>query len=262
MRNLPKISVVVPSFNKVKYIEVTFRSIVDQNYPNLEVIVQDGGSIDGTVEIIKKYAAKYPGIINWESKKDKGQLDAINKSLEKATGDILAYINADDIYKRGALVKVGEYFAKHRKALWLAGQADVIDNNSKRISGLVTRYKNYLLRVNSYQLLLVVNYLMQPSVFLSKKAYKRFGPFTGTKTAVMEYDLWLKTGKKEMPAVINSYLSSFRMTGNNISSVSFKKTLREDDKIVEHYTSNPVLLLLHYLHNIGRVIWLFFMDNQ
>ncbi|MCJ7805550.1 glycosyltransferase [Patescibacteria group bacterium] len=262
MRSLPKISVIVPSFNKVKYIEATLQSIADQKYPNLEVIVQDGGSTDGTVEIIKKYAAKYPRIIGWESKKDKGQVDAINNGLKKATGAILAYINADDVYKKGALIKVGEYFANHPKTLWLAGRGDMIDSKGKKISPLVTKYKNYLLTINHYPSLLIVNYLMQPSVFLSSKAYKKYGPFTGTKTAVMEYDLWLKLGRVQMPAILKSNLSSFRISEGSISSSSFKKTLKEDEEIVEKYTDNPVLLLLHYLHNIGRVVAIFLLNNQ
>jgi len=260
MKNLPKISIVVPSFNKVKYINETLRSIVMQRYPNLEVIVQDGGSTDGTVEIINKYASKYPKIFSWESKKDKGQLDAINGGFKKATGNILAFINADDVYKAGALIKVGEYFAKNLKTLWLAGRGDVINSKGKEISTLVTKYKNYLLTINHYPSLLIVNYLMQPSVFLSRKAYKRFGPFTGTKTSVMEYDLWLKIGKKKMPAILKATLSGFRISEGSISTALFKQTLKEDEKIIGKYTDNPIIIMLHYLHNVGRIVFLYLLE--
>jgi len=253
MKKLPKISIVIPSYNKTEYIKETLESIVSQNYPNLEVIIQDGGSTDGTLEIIKKYAKKYP-YLAWESKKDKGQTDAINKGLKKATGEILAFINADDVYLLGTLNKVREYFAKHTDTIWLAGKGKVIDKDGKEISKLVTSYKNFLLAINHYSLLMVVNYLMQPSVFLSRKAYLKYGPFTGTKTSVMEYDLWLRLGRVKMPNVIKKCLSGFRMSGENISSKLFKETLKADDKIVEKYTDNPVILVLHYLHNIARVI--------
>jgi len=94
---------------------------------------------------------------------------------------------------------------------------------------------------------------MQPSVFLSRKTYRKYGPFRGSKH-VMEYDLWLKIGKKQMPKVLGSYLSSFRITKGTISTTSYKKVLREDEVIAAKYTDNPVLLVLHYLHNLGRVI--------
>ena len=253
MKYLPKISIIIPSFNKARFIGETLLSIFSQDYTNLEVIVQDGGSTDGTLDIIKRYAKKYPKIISWESKMDKGQVDAINKGFKKAAGEVLAYINADDIYKKGALLTVGKYFSKNPDTLWLAGRGDVIDENSREISRLVTNYKNFLLSINHYPLLLVVNYLMQSSVFVSRRAYKKYGPFAGTKIGVMEYDLWLKLGRVQMPAIIDRYLSSFRMSGENISSTLFKETLKEDDKIVGKHTDNPVILGLHYLHNIGRV---------
>ena len=256
MKSLPEISIIIPSFNKVRFIESTLQSIVDQKYPNLEVIIQDGGSTDGSLEIIKRFANSYPKIICWESKKDKGQTDAINSGLKKATGEVVTYLNADDVYKKGALLTVGKFFAKYPKTLWLVGKGEMVDEKGREISSWATDYKNFLLAINHYSLLMVVNYLMQPSVFLSKLAYKKYGPFVGTKIGVMEYDFWLKIGKVQMPKVIDKYFSSFRMSGENISSTLFKETLKEDDKIVEKYTDNPVILGLHCLHNIARIlIW-------
>src|SRR3989304_8129508 len=127
MSTLPKISIVIPSFNKKDYIGFTLQSIIDQEYPNLEVIVRDGGSTDGTLEIIKKYAKKYPKVISWEVKKNEGQLGAINQGLTTATGDILTFLNADDVYQDAALRTVGEYFAKAPGTLWLAGKGHTID---------------------------------------------------------------------------------------------------------------------------------------
>src|SRR3990167_10909805 len=100
----PKISVIIPSLNKAKFISQTLKSIFDQGCSGLEVIIQDGESSDGTLEIIKKFAGRYP--VKWESKEDKGQLDAINKGLSKATGEILTYINADDFYEEGVFKAV------------------------------------------------------------------------------------------------------------------------------------------------------------
>lgn len=254
MKKLPKISIVIPSFNKVCFIEETLLSILSQNYPNLEVIIQDGGSTDGTIEIIKKYAKKYPETISWESKRDKGQVDAINKGMAKATGDVVAYINADDIYQKGALLEVGKYFAGHPDTLWVAGRGRVIDESGREIAKFITWYKNLFLFLNLYSLLLIFNYLTQPSVFLSRRAYQKFGPFTGTKTGVMEYGFWLKLGKNQMPKIIDKTLSSFRIYKGSLSTKEFKKILLADEKIAEKYSQNPFLLFIHHLHNLGRVL--------
>src|SRR4030042_2105147 len=254
MEHLPKISIVIPSYKKTEYIAKPLQSIIPQKYPRLEVIIQDGGSTDATVAAIGKYAKRYPKIIRWESKRDNGQTDAINKGLKKATGEVLAYLNADDIYCEGALKRVGEYFVKHPQTLWLAGRGKVIDSKGKTISSWVSEYKNFLLSKNRYWVLLMVNYLMQPSVFLSRRASDKYAPFSGTKTSVMEYDLWLKLGRVQMPKRVNKCLSGFRMSGDNISSTAFRETLRADDKIGEKYTDNPVILALHYLHNIARTL--------
>lgn len=262
MKKLPKISIVIPSYNKINYIGETLESIVSQKYPNLEVIIQDGGSTDGSLEVIREYVRKHPKLISWVSKKDKGQVDAINKGLKKATGDILTFINADDVYEKNALLEVGEYFLTNPNTLWLVGKGGVIDENGKEITSWVTAYKNWLLKINSYKFLLAVNYLVQPSVFLSKEVYEKYGPFTGTRKFVMEYEFWLKIGRVSMPKVLDKSLSYFRLSGENISSTSFKNTLKKDFEIVRKFTDNSLILVIHKLHNIGRVITIFLMNND
>jgi glycosyltransferase involved in cell wall biosynthesis len=251
MTSLPKISIVIPSFNKGKFISKTLESIFSQKYPNLEVIVKDGGSKDGTVDILKSYSKKFKSLM-WVSESDKGQLDAINKGMDQASGDILTYINADDYYEDDSLIKVGKCFQNNSKISWVAGKGRVIDGEDNEISRAITTYKNLLLGINKYPLLLMVNYLMQPSVFLSRSTYKKHGPFTGTKKYVMEYDLWLKIGKDKMPEVLGEYLSNFRLTVGTISTTSYKLVLASDLEIVENYTNNKLLLFLHKLNNLGR----------
>lgn len=254
MKPFPKISIVIPSYNKAKYIRRTLSSIFSQNYPNFEVIIQDGGSTDGTTEIIREFAKKYPRNIKWVSKKDKGQVDAINKGLKKAGGDIVTYINADDVYEGETLLTVGEYIRKNPNTLWLAGKGKAINTEGKEISKWVTCYKNFLLTANHYSLLLIVNYLMQPSVFVSRSAYEKYGPFSGFGGVVMEYDLWLKLGKIEMPKILSDRLSGFRLTVGSVSTTQYKSVLKRDLEIVRKYTANQILLLLHRFHNLGRVL--------
>lgn len=248
----PKISIVVPSYNKVKYIEQTLKSIFSQNYENIEVIIQDGGSTDGSLQIIKKFAKEYPVV--WESKKDKGQLDAVNKGMRKATGQILTFINADDCYKPGALSVVSKTFTSSPDSLWFAGKGIVVNENGREIAKAVTWYKNLLLSLNSKFFLLVTNYLIQPSIFFTKSAYKKYGPFTGTSDFITEYNFWLKLGHVSMPTVINKDISKFRIEPNTKTKRMFKKLLFEDMRIVKRYTKNPIILILHELNNMGRVL--------
>ncbi len=113
---LPKISIVTVSYNSAMFIERTIQSVVSQNYPALEYIIIDGGSTDGTQDIIRKYADK---ISYWTSEKDKGQYDAINKGFAKTTGDILAFLNADDVYLPWTLQTVSSIFTSLKDVNWL-----------------------------------------------------------------------------------------------------------------------------------------------
>jgi carbamoyltransferase len=114
----PKISIVTPSFNQGQFIEETIRSVLDQNYPDLEYLVIDGGSTDQTIDIIRKYETQ---LSHWESEKDRGQVHAINKGLTRATGDIFAFVNSDDIYLPGTFATVAKYFDEHPSAEWICG---------------------------------------------------------------------------------------------------------------------------------------------
>lgn len=251
---LPKISIVIPSYNKKNYIGETLQSIVDQKYSNLEVLIQDGGSTDGTLDIIKEYAKKHPKIFYWESKKDKGQVDAINKGLKNATGDIITYLNSDDVYEDDTLEYIGNHFLSKPKTKWLVGKGRVIDEKGNEIFKLVSFYKNTLLLINNYSLLLIVNYIYQPSVFFRKSVYKKHKPFKGVGGIVMEYEMWLKLGKEGVPVVSNKYFSKFRLTKEGFSSTQYKEILGRDLEVVKRFTGNPLILLIHRVNNLGRII--------
>ena len=125
----PKISIITPSFNQVQYLETTIRSVLLQGYPNLEYIVIDGGSSDGSLEIIQKYA---PWLAHWVSEPDRGQSHALNKGFEHATGEWVAWINSDDIYLPGAFFKVGNAVAE-QECDWLIGKTVMTDGQLRKI---------------------------------------------------------------------------------------------------------------------------------
>jgi len=166
--NLPKISIVTPSFNQGQYIEETILSIVNQNYPNLEYIIIDGGSTDNTVEIIKKYEKH---LAYWVSEKDKGQSEAINKGFRKATGDIVCWINSDDFFMPGSLLKVGERFAKDNSLDLLNGHCLLIDEHSNILSN------HFILKQKKWYAESLINggvYILNKTSFLNAELPGKF----------------------------------------------------------------------------------------
>src|SRR5579872_1323282 len=118
-----KISIITPSFNQSNFIEQTILSVLNQNYPNLEYFIIDGGSSDNTLNILKKYDKH----IKWISEKDKGQANAINKGLTMATGEIITYLNSDDTYENKSLFIINDYFLAHKSCKWLCGTYKIVD---------------------------------------------------------------------------------------------------------------------------------------
>lgn len=114
----PSISIITPTLNQGRYLEETILSVLAQNYEHLEYIIIDGGSSDNTISVLSKYAHR---LSYWETQIDRGQSHAINKGIKRATGDIIAFINSDDVYLPGALAAVGRHFARHPRCEWLCG---------------------------------------------------------------------------------------------------------------------------------------------
>jgi glycosyltransferase involved in cell wall biosynthesis len=165
----PRITIVTPSFNQADYLEATIKSVLDQNYPSLEYIVVDGGSTDGSVDIIKRYESH---LAYWVSEPDNGQTDAINKGFARATGDLLGWLNSDDLYEPGALYRIAAHFQVHPACRLVYGQGDYCDERGWRTTpcAYVQPYDPRLLRS--------VDYILQPASFWQRELWQEVGPLS------------------------------------------------------------------------------------
>lgn len=240
----PRISVITPSFNQAQFVEQTIRSVLDQGYPNLEYIVVDGGSRDNTLEILKKYSNK----IRWISEPDKGQSDAINKGLALATGDIVAYLNSDDLLLPQCLFRVAQYFSDFPTTQWVTGFCKIIDHRGRETRRIITVYKNFLLSHYHFNTLLIVNYISQMSTFWRKDALGAGGQFSLHQHYVMDYDYWLRLGRRSRPGIIRQYLSCFRMYPGSKSIYGFMKQFDQSYELTKRNTTNPAIRFLAFTH--------------
>jgi glycosyltransferase involved in cell wall biosynthesis len=196
-----KISVIVPSFNQAHYLKATLDSIAAQNYANLEVRIYDGGSSDGSVKVLRKHAAKFW----WISEKDDGQAAAINRGLIESSGEVLAFLNSDDVYLPGALSLVANYFQRHPDCFVLYGDAYHLNADGSVMEPYYTEDWNY-------PRLQEICYLCQPAVFWRREVVQRFGLLDESLHFALDYDYWLRIGKKvPFHYLKNSYLAGSRL---------------------------------------------------
>lgn len=191
--NWPKLSIVVPSYNQAAYLEQTLRSILLQNYPNLELTVIDGGSNDGSVEIIKKYSQ---WISFWRSEKDRGQGHAINLGFSLASGSLYAWINSDDYYLKGTFLKVIENLGKNRSDFIYGYVLDFIVKDN------IFNPLNRLLPVRDYFIRLPT--LAQPACFWRSKIHQ---PIWEELHCSLDYELWLRMVKGNKKSLIKEALA-------------------------------------------------------
>ncbi|MGN7613609.1 glycosyltransferase family 2 protein [Magnetococcales bacterium HHB-1] len=184
MARLPKISIVTPSYNQAAFIEKTLCSVLEQDYPDLEYIVMDGGSTDGSVEIIEKYADR---LAYWISEKDRGQSHAINKGWQRATGEIFAYLNTDDTLLPGALKRIGEAFLAHPEAVCCFGDCDVLSSEQYLYTA-----KTHATGFRRLAMFGQVRYLQQPASFFRGETVRQIGYVNESLHLAMDYDLFLR----------------------------------------------------------------------
>jgi glycosyltransferase involved in cell wall biosynthesis len=177
------ISIVTPSFNQAPYLEATIRSVLEQDDAQIEYIVVDGGSKDGSREILERYSSR---LAWWVSEPDHGQTEAINKGFARATGDVLAWLNSDDTYNPGALHQAIEALSQHPQAAMVYGDANYIDETGKIIGRFPAAQTDYARLRQGYV------HIPQQSSFWRAEYWRKVGPLDPSFYFAMDYDLWVR----------------------------------------------------------------------
>jgi glycosyltransferase involved in cell wall biosynthesis len=207
-----RISIVTPSFNQGNFIERTFRSVLLQNYPALEYIVMDGGSTDRTCDVISKYRNRFAYVV---SEKDKGQADAIARGLARTSGDIMAYLNSDDVLAPGALRFVNEFFRAHPSIDAIYSHRMAIDENDRVLwYWILPTHLNYFMRRWAY--------IPQETCFWRRRLYEKAGNIDGSYRFAMDYDLFVRYMKIGKFCRINRFLAAFRVHGESKTSMQLE----------------------------------------
>lgn len=210
--NLPKITIVTVTYNSEKYLEETIKSVIQQNYPNLEYIIIDGASTDETINIIKKYE-KY--LTYWISEPDGGMYEALQKGFDKSTGDIMSWINSDDMYHPNAFLSVAEIFTNLQKVEWLTGANTNFDEKGRTI---VTRpsYKH-----NKYsQFLYMAQHIQQESTFWKRSLWEKAGSMLDTSLRYAgDFELWLRFNQHSQVYITNALIGGFRFRKNQLTEL-------------------------------------------
>lgn len=221
---LPLVSIVTPSFNQARFLETTIRSVLSLNYPQLEYIIVDGGSTDGSLDIIKKYSGK---LAWWVSEKDKGQTDAINKGFAHAKGDILAWLNSDDTYLPDAVGSAVKFFQEEPQLGLVYGDTNFINETGRVVGKFHAAQTSLRLLRQGYV------HLPQQAAFFRGSLWRSVGPLDPTFYFAMDYDLWVRIAARAQLKYVPQVWANFRLH-------SAGKTMAADDRCW------PEMLRVHY----------------
>jgi glycosyltransferase involved in cell wall biosynthesis len=193
--NWPLISIITPSYNQGPYIEQTILSVLNQNYPNIEYLVVDGGSTDETLDILRRYEDR----LTWVSEPDRGQAHALNKGFRRARGEIFGWLNSDDTYEPRAIRTVVEFFRRCPEVAMVYSDGNLIDENGHVTARVVVQ--DFV-----WEDLLFSTYMPQPTVFFRREVVERIGPFDENLHILMDHDFWIRTGAQfriqRLPAIL------------------------------------------------------------
>lgn len=210
----PLVSIVTPSYNQAGYLEETIKSVLSQDYPDIEYIIVDGGSTDGSLEIIQRYSDQ---LAWWVSEADQGQADAINKGFLHASGEVYAWLNSDDTYLPGAIKSAISYLSIHPEVAMVYADANLVDDRGNILGRFPAQ------QTNLKRMLRGSVHIPQQTTFYKADIWKEVGGLDPSFYFAMDYDLWVRIAKITAPVYINQLWANFRLHGSG-------KTIVSDDR--------------------------------
>jgi glycosyltransferase involved in cell wall biosynthesis len=246
LRSYPRISVVTPSYNQGQFIEETIRSVLEPVYPNLDFSVFDGGSTDGTVDVLKKYDAQ---LSFWRSQRDGGQAAAINEGFRRASGDILCWLNSDDLHIERTLWTVADLLGSCLdRPVILYGACEMFnDQTQEKEIRSATPF--------SQELLETTDFLDQPSVFWTRKAWEMVGPLDERLRYAFDWEWFLRAGKVCRFTATDALLSRYRIHKAHKTGTGGKKRWIELLTVVRRHSSPVVISHYEFLMETNSARW-------
>ena len=221
-------AIVTPSYNTGAYVGAAVRSVLEQDWPALDYVVMDGGSTDGTVDVLKSFGPR----LNWVSERDRGQSDAINRGFARTRGDVLGWLNSDDTYARGAVRAAAEFLAANPDVAMVYGGADFVDAAGNPIGRCAHVEPVFSRR----RLLHYSDFVVQPAAFFRRGAFDAVGGLDPSLNWAMDYDLWLKFADAGMKvAYLPRVLAYYRWLGDSKSAAGGWGRLREVDAVARRH---------------------------
>jgi len=227
----PLVSIITPSYNQGRFLEETIQSVLSQDYPNLEYIIVDGGSIDGSVEIIRHYASQLSW---WVSEADQGQTDAINKGFAHANGEILAWINSDDTYLPGAVSEAVKFLITHPEAALVYADANLIDEQGSVLGRFPAQQTSLI------KLLRGSVHIPQQTTFFWARLWRQVGPLDPTFQFAMDYDLWVRLAKLAPLVYTPRLWANFRLHGEGKSETMDNRCYPEMIRVYQREGGSPI----------------------
>lgn len=250
----PRISIITPTLNQAGFIEQTISSVLGQGYPDLEYIIIDGGSTDGTVDLIRKHERH---LAYWISERDAGQSNAINKGLKRATGDIIAYINSDDYYLDDAFKLVADAYCENPDVDLFHGRCRIVDQFGAKVDERIGSIENYNEILDLWDVWWRRRNFVQPEVFWTKRINKKVGAFREDLNLVMDYEYWLRIFAAGGTArFIDAELAAFRLQPNQ-KSTQPARTAQELIDVVQPYIFGQDDRLTHQRRIALQAKWIY-----
>jgi len=241
----PRISIITPSFNQAEFLERTLRSVLDQEYPNLEYIVIDGGSTDGSVDIIRRYADR---LAFWVSEADSGQTSAINKGLQRATGEWVAWQNSDDIYYQGVFHDLAASASKHPKAGLIIGDMMLINEHDHSLRDIC-----YV--TPSYKALLAEGMVLtNQAAFWRRSLHEKIGLLNEDFHYAFDYEWFLRLTQQAKGVHVDRIWGGYRLHGKTKTNLLAPRFEEETRRILAGRTMSPWQRKLYKLRRIALML--------